>query len=171
MATPVPFTPLIIDGQERPSANSESFPVHTPQSGQLAGTAASATSQDCRDAIDAAARALVSWEKTRPAERRNIFLKAADILASERWIKLLKEANQQEVAFAPHWSTFDSMGPSNNFRAQAGLVDKLRGEFYPSINVPGVQVHVQPRAKGVLYVFPISGHRSVSNIHRFIGWR
>lgn len=160
MAAPVPFTPLVVDGQERPSADSQSFEVYTPQSGNLVGTAAAATSQDCRDAIDAAARALKSWEQTSPVERRNIFLKAADILASEPWTKLLQEANRQEVAFSPYWCTFDSVAPVNYLRAQAGLVDRLRGEFYPSISVPGAQVHVHPRAKGVLYVLPLSFHRS-----------
>lgn len=171
MATSVPFTPLIIDGQERPSANSKTFEVYTPQSGQLVGTAAAATSQDCRDAIDAAARAQKSWEKTRPVERRDIFLKAADILSSEPWMKLMQEANTQEVAFAPAWSVLDSTIPSSYIRVQAGLVDQLKGQVYPSVHLPGIQVHVQPRAKGVLYVSPISRIRSVWNIDRYIGSR
>lgn len=148
----VPFTPLIIDGQERPSSNSETFEVRTPHSAVLVGTAASATSQDCRDAIEAASKALKTWEKTRPIDRRNIFLKAADLFVTEHWSKLLAQTSQQEVAFAPHWSAFDAVAPSGSLRTLAGLVDQLRGEFYPSQTVPGAQAYVHRRAKGALSV-------------------
>lgn len=150
----VPFTPLIINGQERPSSSSDVFEVRRPQSGTLVGTAASATSQDCRDAIDAASKALETWETSRLIDRRDIFLKAADLFASEHWSKLLAQTNQQEAAFAPYWSVFDTVPLSNYLRAQAGLVDKLRGEYFPSATFPGAQVFAQRRAKGVLYAFP-----------------
>jgi acyl-CoA reductase-like NAD-dependent aldehyde dehydrogenase len=146
----VPFTPLIIDGQERPASNSEVFEVRRPHSDALVGTAASATSQDCRDAIDAASRAFKTWEKTRLVERRDIFLKAAQLFTSEKYTKLLGETSGDEIAFAPYWSMFDARAASNNLLAQIASMDQLRGEFFPSSSVPGVQAFVQPRAKGVL---------------------
>lgn len=148
----VPFTPLIIGGEERPSSNSDIFEVRKPHSDTLVGTAASATDSDCLAAINAASKALTTWEKSRPVDRRNIFLKAADLFASEHWCKVLMQTNKDEIAFAPHWSTFDGSGAANYLRAQAGLADQLRGEYYPSASLPGAMVYAQRRAKGVLYV-------------------
>ncbi len=147
----VPFTPLIIDGEERPSSSSDVFEVRKPHSNTLVGTAASATDSDCLVAINAASKAFKTWEKTRPVDRRNIFLKAAELFASEHWCKILMQTNQDEIAFAPHWSVMDGTTVSNYIRAQAGLVDQLKGEYYPSGGLPGAMVYSQRRAKGVLY--------------------
>ncbi len=148
----VPFTPLIIDGEERPSSNSEVYEVRKQQSGDLVGTVASASESDALAAINAASKAFKTWEKTRPVDRRNIFLKAADLFASEHWTKLLMQTNKEEISLAPHWSFFDSMTVANYLRATAGLVDQLRGEYYPSGSLPGGMVYNQRRAKGVMYV-------------------
>ncbi|KXN85580.1 Salicylaldehyde dehydrogenase [Leucoagaricus sp. SymC.cos] len=147
----VPFTPLIIDGQERPASNSESFEVHKPQSGALVGTAASATSQDCLDAIDAASRALKTWETSSLVERRDIFIEAAGLFTSEKYSKLLQETSSDEMGFASYWGMLDARVARNNLLAQLACMEKLRGEFFPSASVPGVQAFVQRRAKGVIF--------------------
>ncbi|KAF9442523.1 ALDH-like protein [Macrolepiota fuliginosa MF-IS2] len=118
---PIPFTPLIIDGQERPS-----------------------------NAIDAASKALKSWEASRLVDRRDIFLKASDLFAGEYYSSLLIQCNQQ-IAFAPRWDGLDGKILSDYLLSTAGLVDYLRGEYFPSATVPGAQVYTQRRAKGALF--------------------
>jgi len=61
----VPFTSLFIDGESRPASNGKTFEVRNPYTGKLVGLAASATSDDCRGAIEAAGKALVSWSRGR----------------------------------------------------------------------------------------------------------
>ncbi|KAF5351245.1 hypothetical protein D9756_008444 [Leucocoprinus leucothites] len=145
------FTPLIINGQERPASNSETFDVHKPHSGVRVGTAASATSQDCHDAIDAASTALKDWETSRLVDRRDIFIKAAELFNSEKYSKLLQEAYSEEVAFASYWGILDAKAASHTILAQLSYLGQLRGEFFPSSSVPGAQVHVHRRAKGVIF--------------------
>jgi acyl-CoA reductase-like NAD-dependent aldehyde dehydrogenase len=145
-----PFTPLVIDGQERPGGNSETFEIRTPQTGVLVGTVAAATSQDCRDAIEAAAKAYKTWEKTRVIERRQIYNKALELLGTEHWGNLLAKTSRDELAFTESWSGYDVFLGKGYIQTGIAVEEKLRGEFYPAAHVPGGMVYVQPRAKGVL---------------------
>ncbi|EKM78726.1 hypothetical protein AGABI1DRAFT_114330 [Agaricus bisporus var. burnettii JB137-S8] len=147
----VPFTPLIIDGKERPGSSSESFEICTPHTGTLVGTAASATSQDCRDAIEAAAKAYKTWEKTRIVERRQIYKKAIELFETEHWKNILTQTSREEIAFTKSWSEFDVFLAKGYVQTGIAVEEKLRGEFYPAAHVPGAMVYVQPRAKGVLF--------------------
>ncbi|KAF5354134.1 hypothetical protein D9756_007102 [Leucocoprinus leucothites] len=151
MTSQVPFTPLVINGQDRPSSNSSTFKVQQPHSGVLVGTAASATREDCLSAIDAAAKAFKSWETTRLVERRDIFIKAAELFGSEKHKNLLVETSQEEMAFPMGWSMRDAGIARGQVLAQVETMDKLRGEEFDSASVPGMKVTVQRRAKGVLF--------------------
>ncbi|KAF5354133.1 hypothetical protein D9756_007101 [Leucocoprinus leucothites] len=151
MAPQVPFTPLIINGQDRPSSNSSTFEVHQSHSGILVGTAASATREDCLSAIDAATKAFKSWETTPLADRRDIFIKAAQLFGSEKYKKLLAETSQEELAFPMYWCVRDAGIAESILLAQVEMMNRLRGETFDSSGVPGMKVVVQPRAKGVLF--------------------
>ena len=144
------FTPLIVDGQERPANNGEIFEVHRSHSGTLVETAASATIEDCHDAIHAASQAFKSWEASSLVDRRDIFIRAADILKSTKYAKLFKEAFNDEVAIAPFWCQIDLNAAINIILAQLGCVDELKGEFSPSQTVSGAEVFVHRRAKGAM---------------------
>lgn len=70
--------PLIINGKEEyPSA---SFDVISPYTNQPCWTAAAATPQDALRAVEAADAAFPSWSQTKPTARRDVLLKAADLL-------------------------------------------------------------------------------------------
>ncbi|EYE91824.1 aldehyde dehydrogenase [Aspergillus ruber CBS 135680] len=75
----LPTVPLIINGVEEynPSA---SFAVTSPYTNQPCWTAAAASSTDALRAVDSASAAFPTWSATKPAVRRDILLKAADIL-------------------------------------------------------------------------------------------
>ena len=145
-----PFTPLLINGQFRPSSGGKSFEVHNPYSGELVGTAASATSQDCKDAVEAAGKAFQSWEKTPLALRRDILLKAADILVTEKYRKKVHEALRDETAtIDPLLQMLSVEISSSVLKDTAALINKLKGETFNS-DMPGAYVIGQRRAMGVM---------------------
>ncbi|CAA7268425.1 unnamed protein product [Cyclocybe aegerita] len=146
----VPFTQLYIDGRLVPSSTSETFDVRSSYSGDVVGTAASASSADCRAAIEAAAKAFKTWEQTSLVERRDLFLKAASIVETEKWEKKLLQVVPQETSCAPYWVARHAHVVANMLRTQAGMVNFLRGEIYPSETAPGAQAISKRRAKGVV---------------------
>ena len=90
--------PLFIDGKETPSSEGKSFEVKNPYSHKVVSISQSASKADCQAACDAAAKAFKSWEKTTPSARRAIFLKAADLIESDKYKPLIVEACQNETA-------------------------------------------------------------------------
>lgn len=103
-----PFTPLFINGQWRSASTNETFDVLNPFSRDVVGTSASATGKDCKDAIDAASSAFLTWERTSLSERSAIFLKAADLFATDRYKEKVFGA-ADETAATDYWSGFQSM--------------------------------------------------------------
>src|ERR1700761_8950632 len=74
--------PLIIGGQE--VVTPTTFPVISPLTGKEIWSSSSSSRQDAIDAADAAQRAFPAWSRTKPSERRDIFLRAADIIDRRR---------------------------------------------------------------------------------------
>ncbi|EED16370.1 aldehyde dehydrogenase family protein [Talaromyces stipitatus ATCC 10500] len=72
--------PLIIDGREEPGQ--KAFDVISPYMNKVCWTAASATPPDAVRAVESAQKAFPAWSNTKPTLRRDILLKAADILES-----------------------------------------------------------------------------------------
>lgn len=70
--------PLLINGKE--VTTSTTFDVTSPGTGKKVWASSSASNDDVLAAIDAAEKAGPAWEATKPAQRRSIILKAADIL-------------------------------------------------------------------------------------------
>jgi acyl-CoA reductase-like NAD-dependent aldehyde dehydrogenase len=147
----LPFTQLYINGKFVPSITGETFEVYNPHSGVHVGTAASASSLDCASAIEAASEAFKFWENSNLNDRRDILLRAAELVSSDKYRVKIVESTQQETAAAPYWANFNWAGARNFLRTHAGTVDRLRGEIYPSSTVPGAQVISQRRAQGVVY--------------------
>ena len=74
------IVPLQINGEEVQTSNT--FDVVDPSTGKVLWKSASASKVDAIRAVEAAEAAFPAWSKTKPSARRDIFLKAADILAS-----------------------------------------------------------------------------------------
>ena len=70
--------PLIIGGKD--VLGGRTFTVQNPAGGEC-WKAAGASAEDARNAVEAAQAALPAWAKTKPAARRDMFLRAADIFA------------------------------------------------------------------------------------------
>ncbi|KAG5219714.1 Vanillin dehydrogenase [Salix suchowensis] len=124
----LPLTKLFINGEYRPSSSEPStFEVLNPFSHQVVGLCSTASSRDCHDAIEAANKALASWENTTPWQRRDILLKAADLISTEKYKRALITGQREETAAADGW-----------------------GESFVSGSVAGAQVVTQRRALGVI---------------------
>ncbi|KAJ4165823.1 hypothetical protein LMH87_007436 [Akanthomyces muscarius] len=74
------IVPLLIAGKEE--TGPATFDVVSPYTGETCWTATDATTEDAVRAADAAAAAFPAWSQTKPIGRRDILLKAADILES-----------------------------------------------------------------------------------------
>jgi acyl-CoA reductase-like NAD-dependent aldehyde dehydrogenase len=148
----VPFTSLLINGNRCPASTGATFPVHSPHTGELASTAAAASRDDCRAAIEAAERAFPAWEKTPFATRREILLRAVATLQSEEWQSKAALAMRAEVAMTQAQIKFNFFAGTHLLQGVTCMVNELRGETLPSV-VPGGQVFIQRRAQGVMYVF------------------
>jgi acyl-CoA reductase-like NAD-dependent aldehyde dehydrogenase len=84
-------------------------------------------------------------------ERRDVLLKAAELILLDKYRTKIADAVQEETAAGKLWATFTSVPQANFLRTQAGTVDQLRGEIFPSGSVPGAQVIAQRRAMGVVF--------------------
>ena len=149
----VPSTPLLINGERRSSSSGATFEVRNPHTGVLASTAASASSEDCRAAIDAAHRVFPAWEDTPSNTRRQILVRALATLQSEEWQKKAAASMRAEVAMPESQVIFNLRSAPGTLEGFTCLVNELKGETLPSI-IPGGQVFVQRRALGVVCVFP-----------------
>ena len=70
--------PLIINGKDQ--VTDVVFPVVSPGSGKAVWDASSVSPADATAAVEAAQNAFASWAASKPATRRSILLRAADIL-------------------------------------------------------------------------------------------
>ncbi|KAI0331638.1 aldehyde dehydrogenase [Cubamyces sp. BRFM 1775] len=144
----LPFVPLYINGTWRPASTGATFEVRNPASEEVVETAASASAEDCAAAVGAATQAYKTWERSSLSARRDILLKAADILATKR--EEIRTALREELGAADDWlwGNYDVAIPQ--LRGIATTVALLKGETGQSV-IPGGQVLVQRRAIGVVY--------------------
>ena len=73
------LVPLQIDGKEVETANT--YDVQNPGTGEFLWKGAAASTKEAIAAVEAAQSAFPSWSKTKPSYRRDLFLRASDILA------------------------------------------------------------------------------------------
>ncbi|KAK0215616.1 Aldehyde/histidinol dehydrogenase [Armillaria fumosa] len=151
MSEALPLTPLFINGQKVPSSDNKTFDVVNPYSHTVVGKAASATSADCLVAIDAAHAAFKTWEHSPLQQRKDILLKAADILSTDCYKQLILLSMKEETAMPVDFCMFNWSSSQQFLRDTAKLGDLLGDERTTSDRVPGAEVLVQRRAMGVIF--------------------
>ncbi|KAJ7148632.1 Aldehyde/histidinol dehydrogenase [Mycena crocata] len=150
-----PFTPLFIDGKEVPASDGATFEVHNTSVG-LVGTSASASSADCNAAVEAAGRAFKTWEKTTPYARRDIFLKAAELVESDRWRELIVKTLIEETGCTHSWAVGCAVSapiiPNIELVSAGDGVYHLH-QIFPTGQpfVPGIRCVMEQRAMGVVF--------------------
>jgi acyl-CoA reductase-like NAD-dependent aldehyde dehydrogenase len=122
--SPVPF---FINGEQ--VLPERKFDVVSPATGKVVHQCASATEAEVRSAIDAAANAFRSWKKTLPRQRRDILLKAAEIM--ERRKEELAQYMMDETGAAPEWAGFNVTMSKEILLDVAGRVAAVEGSVPP----------------------------------------
>ena len=144
----LPTVPLIINGKEEYDPSS-SFDVISPYTNEPCWSAAAASSQDALRAVEAAEAAFPAWSTTKPAIRRDILLKAAD---------LLEERLEESAGFMRSEMGAD-VGASQGFvvplgirmmRDLAGRISSVCGGSVPVVETEGQSAMICKEPMGVI---------------------
>ena len=115
--------PFIIGGKERRAE--KTYDVVSPASGEVIHRGGIATEADAADAVEAAAAAGRQWRNTTPGARRDIILKAAEIMQTRR--AELAQYMIDEVGAKPEWADFNIDTSIDMLKDTAGHVSGLVG--------------------------------------------
>ncbi|HEX4791994.1 MAG TPA: aldehyde dehydrogenase [Actinospica sp.] len=138
---------LFIAGAETPAASGRTTVSVNPWTGAPCATVAAGSAEDVTRAVDAAAEAFESWSRTKPAERRAILTRAADLLAARtpQIIELMAE----EVGGVAPWAGFNAMLAADMLREAAAAATQPTGLLLAT-NSDGVMSTQQRVPKGVV---------------------
>jgi benzaldehyde dehydrogenase (NAD) len=125
---------LLIAGNSVPASNGATFERRNPLSGEVVSTAAAATPADAVAAVEAAALAFKEWSQQGPGARRQLLLKAAQVLESKT--PQFVEAVCQETGATGLWAGFNVHLAAGMLQEAASLTTQIAGEVIPS-DVPG----------------------------------
>jgi acyl-CoA reductase-like NAD-dependent aldehyde dehydrogenase len=149
MSPPPGVIPLWINGHQRSASDGATFEVRNPQNQRVVSVSASASSEDCQNAVRTAGEAFKAWEHTSVATKRAIFLKAADLIATDRYRQKIAAAVTEETGAVSAWGALNATASATQLRESAQLAGQLKGETWPS-GYPGATVLMQRRAMGVI---------------------
>ncbi|KAK7513904.1 Aldehyde/histidinol dehydrogenase [Phyllosticta citriasiana] len=115
--------PLLINGEEVISTTT--FDVTSPASHQFLWKSSSATSAHVDSALATAAAAFPAWSKSKPAQRRTIFMKAADLLQQRE--DELKRYMTDETGGIDPFTGFNIFTAAELMRDVAGRSSNIMG--------------------------------------------
>lgn len=116
--------PLQISGQE--IRTNTTFKVVNPGTNNVLWKCSSASRFDALQAAEAAQRAFAVWSRMKASARRDIFLRAADVLASRA--KELAEYVRLETGATEPWAAININGSIEQLRDVAGRVMNVVGQ-------------------------------------------
>ena len=121
---------MYIDGKWVDSSSGKTFEDHNPYTGDVYANVPAGNAEDARSAIDAAKAAFPEWAATPPAAKRQIFLKAADVMESRQ--DELVQAMMEEVGGTIGISMFQMGFVPGLFRMAASAAYDVKGEIIPA---------------------------------------
>jgi aldehyde dehydrogenase (NAD+) len=121
---------MYIDGKWVESSSGKTFEDHNPFTGDVYANVPAGNAEDARSAIDAAKAAFPEWAATPPAAKRQIFLKAADVMESRQ--DDLVKAMMEEVGGTIGISMFQMGFVPGLFRMAASAAYDVKGEIIPA---------------------------------------
>lgn len=116
--------PLQINGQE--IRTERTFKVVSPGTNNVLWECSSASRFDALQAAEGAQLAFAVWSRMKASARRDIFLKAADVLASRA--EELAEYVRLEIGATEPWAAFNINGSIEQLRDVAGRVINIAGQ-------------------------------------------
>ncbi|WP_460072954.1 aldehyde dehydrogenase family protein [Streptomyces sp. YKOK-I1] len=125
---------LEIAGELVDAESGEVFERVNPYTGKVVTRVSAGGVKDARRAADAAAAALPGWAATTPAHRREVLLRAADLLAARAGE--LAEAMADEMGATPFLAAFNSQLGVGMLREAASMTTLATGQTIPTNN-PG----------------------------------
>lgn len=121
---------LLIDAKDVKASNGATYDRIDPVTGDVATTAAAATTSDVATAVESAHAAFKTWSKTGPTERRKLLLKAADIMDARA--NDFIQSMITETGATSGWGGFNVMISANVLREAAAITTQVGGEVIPS---------------------------------------
>lgn len=138
--------PLFINGKE--VTTQTTFPVISPSSHQQVWSSSSASLDEVKSAVSAAKAAFPAWSKMKPAAKRSIFLKAADIIEAraQEFADYLKIETGANDAFS---SGFNVPKMADVLRDTGGRLTAVMGHI-PSCEEEGTSALIVKEPYGVV---------------------
>ncbi|MFD8047454.1 aldehyde dehydrogenase family protein [Streptomyces chartreusis] len=138
---------LIIDGREVAASSGRTTSDINPWTGAVCAEVAAGTPDDVRRAVDAADAAFEAWAATKPAERRRILLRAAQLM-SERVDEVVRLMAEEVGGVAP-WAGFNARLAADILLEAAAEVTRPTGQTLAT-NAEGVHSAQVRVPKGVI---------------------
>lgn len=138
--------PLIIGGKD--VTTDTTFDVFSPATGKLVHKCSSASVENANAAVQAAQDAFPAWAALIPTKKRDIFLKAADIMEARG--KELGAYNMDETGADEFWASgFNVPLAADMLRDVAGRISSIAGSI-PVLGDPGTSALVLQEPYGVI---------------------
>lgn len=137
--------PFWINGEEVHPANK--FDVTSPATGEVIHQSGSASDVEVRAATEAATNAFKTWKKTLPKERRDVFMRAAELFESRR--VELGQYMMQETGASRQWADFNIGVAKDMLLDIGGRIVSLEGTI-PTAADPNVGAMVTKEPFGVV---------------------
>lgn len=153
-----------INGEWRDGRTADTIKDLNPFDGQMLLEFKAAGTDELNEAYEAAHRAAPAWADTLPQERRNILLKAAELLLARQ--EEFADWLAREAGSAPAKATSEVMAAREIILEAASFPTRLHGLILPS-STPGKESRVYRRPLGVIGIispwnFPL--HLSMRSI-------
>jgi acyl-CoA reductase-like NAD-dependent aldehyde dehydrogenase len=121
---------MFINGEWISALDGRTYQKKNPFTDQVASQVAAGKREDARRAIEAAAAAFPAWSATAPGVRRNLFLKAADVLESRQ--AEISKIIAEETGSTFGWGMFNCIYTVGMLREAAAQTYGLIGEIIPT---------------------------------------
>lgn len=141
---------LWIGGERLPSSTGKTFDVINALTSQIVTRAPAASSQDILAAIEAADKAQPAWEAFPWRAKRDIFIKAGELIKT-KYSARLAQTVRAEIASLDEWAAFEVYAASMFMEEAATQATQLTGETQPSSRNPEATVLVERRAFGTVF--------------------
>jgi acyl-CoA reductase-like NAD-dependent aldehyde dehydrogenase len=138
---------LLIGGSSVPASSGKLADDISPWDGEVYARVAAGTPADITRAADAAEAAFPSWSKAGAFERREIFLRAADVMAKRREEAIAALAGETGASLV--FSEFNVFFCIQVLREAAAAITRPAGELLPT-SIPGAYSMAQRIPLGVV---------------------
>ena len=137
---------LLIGGAQAAADKSKTYVRRDPVTGDVATTAAAASTADALKAVAAAQAAFAQWSSEGPAARRAVLVKAAEIM--EARTDDFVAAMVSETGATTIWAGFNVHLAAGMLREAGAMTTQIGGEVIPA-NKPGTLAMAVAKPKGV----------------------